>query len=102
MNCARATHINDILVMAWMYRNKIGGALLPDPAGVSLTEAIEATRIVAARPPKRDPDRPGVSVMTCHLAPSRVQETWFWVVQAAYERRIEADKADYDDEAANG
>lgn len=85
----RATDINQRLVTAWMARNQLGDAILPDLSDVSLTEAIEASRIVSERGAQPDPERPGWSVVTCRIEPTRVHETWLWAMAKWHEMEVE-------------
>lgn len=78
---ARAFEINGLLVAAWMIQNGVSdGKELPDLSGISLNDAIEATRIVAATPPK--PNAQGGHTHTCHVAESRIPLLFAWAISA--------------------
>lgn len=87
MTPERAIDINDRLVMAYMVRERLNDNEVPDLSDVSLTEAVEASQIMAAR--SADPFRHR-DTFTCHVAPSRVHTLYFWAIAKRYEMEIEA------------
>jgi hypothetical protein len=91
MTNERAMDINGRLVLAYMVRERLGDNALPDLSDVSLTEAIEASRIAAEMGPKPDPDRPGWNIHHCHVEPTRVHHLWFWVMREACAREVEGE-----------
>lgn len=81
MSEARAFEINELLVAAWMIQNSYSDSKeLPDLSGISLNEAVEASRIVAAAPPK--PNAQGGHTHTCHVAESRIPQLYAWAISA--------------------
>lgn len=89
MTPCRAIDINRRLVATYMLRERITDGVIPDLSDVSLTEAIEASKLVAAMEPQTDPERPGVKILTCHVEPTRVHVLWFWAMRLLHEREIE-------------
>lgn len=89
MNPDRAIEINERLVMAYMVREKLSDRPLPDLTDVSLTEAIEASKIIEGMEPREDPDHPGHKIYSCHVEPTRVHQLWFWATAKRHEIDIE-------------
>jgi len=87
MHPDRATDINNRLVEAWMVRERISSGALPDLSDVSMTEAIEASRIMGE--PTPNPERPGVKVYTTHVEPTRVGWLWLWAMAEWHARAVE-------------
>ncbi len=83
---ARAFEINSLMVGAWMVREGLSDKPLPDLSGVSLNEAIEASKIVSATPPVRNQD--GSSTLTCHVELSRIPSLYAWAVSTSALNRI--------------
>lgn len=88
MTPERALNINERLVAAYMIRERICEGTVPDLSDVSLTEAIEASKIVAEMGPRSDPERPDVKILTCHVEPTRVHLLWFWAMRQLHEREM--------------
>ena len=89
MTPARALDINRRLVMAYMIREHITEGIVPDLSDTSLTEAVEASRMVGEMGPTPDPERPGWKTYTNHIEPTRVHWVWFWAMAAAHEAEVE-------------
>jgi hypothetical protein len=89
MTLERALDINMRLLKAWMLRERMKNGIVPDLSDVSLTDAIEASKIVAAMKPIPDPDRPGFETYTCTIEPTRVHLVWFWALQKRHEFETE-------------
>lgn len=89
MTPARALDINKRLVFAYMLRERICDGVVPDLSDTSLTDAIEASRMVAAMGPRPDPERPGIQIHTCHVEPTRVHRLWFWALAVTHAKEVE-------------
>lgn len=83
----RAFEINRMIVRAYMVREGLSDdAMPPDLSGVSLAEAIEASKIVAATPPM--PLKGGGYTMPCHVEPTRIGPLYAWAICTAAPWRI--------------
>lgn len=80
MDTAKAFEINSLIVRAWMVREQLSAGPVPDLCGVSLSDAIEASRIVAATPPERNAS--GGHTLTCHVEPMRIPRLYAWAITA--------------------
>lgn len=89
MTPTRAIDINRRLVAAYMIRERIADGPIPGLSDVTMTEAVEASKIVAEMGPETDPERPGWKIHTCHIEPTLVHQLWFWALQKAHEQEIE-------------
>ena len=89
MTPTRALDINARLVAAYVVKERITDGPLPDLSDVSLTEAIEASRIVSEMTGEANPERPGFKTFYTHVAPTRVHTLWFWAMAVAHEREVD-------------
>jgi hypothetical protein len=78
MTSERAFEINSHLVKAWMIRECAPDEQVPDLSSVSLTEAIEASRIVSETPPV--PREDGGMTLTCYVESSRIPRLYVWAL----------------------
>jgi hypothetical protein len=89
MTPERALDINARLVTSWMFRERIQDGIAPDLSDVSLNDAIEASKMVAAMGAIPNPDKPGFNTFRCFVAPTRVHLVWFWALQKRYKFETE-------------
>ncbi|SHK23623.1 hypothetical protein SAMN02745194_04512 [Roseomonas rosea] len=78
MTLDRAKEINSLLTHAWMVWSGIYAGEPPSLQGISLAEAEEASRVIAAHPGERLPC--GRVRLTSHVHVSRVPRLYAWAV----------------------
>lgn len=84
MHIARAFQINASLVTAWMIWNGMERGEVPCLRGISLTDAIEATKLVQADRGMDHSD--GTRTITCCVEPTLVPKLYAWAILQTEQR----------------
>ena len=80
MSPARALEINNLVVRAWLIRERLSDAALPDLSGVSLPDAREASEMMRRARLGETRNADGSTTYTCYVEPTRVWSVVLWAL----------------------
>jgi hypothetical protein len=86
MTLAQAYEINALIVKAWMIREGIMEAEIPDLRKITLAAAVEAAQIVQGAGPTRHAD--GTQTLHCVVDPTTIPKVFAWAIVARQNRKV--------------
>ena len=86
MTLERAHEINAWIVNAWMIREGVMEAEIPDLREITLANAVEAAQIVQTAGPTRHAD--GTQTLHCVVDLAKIPKVFAWAIVARQNRKV--------------